>query len=501
MSYAIDNNSQVLVIGMARSGIAAAQAVRRVVPGAHVILADRATDPPGADEAPALRDDGIKVVLGRDDNALLDGCTLVIKSPGVPNEISLLGEARQLGIPVIGEVEFAWRYLDNFVVGVTGTNGKTTTTELIGYILRESGRECVVAGNVGRPLASLVKNVNEDAVLVVELSSFQLEDTIEFRPDVAVLLNLTEDHLDRHPDVEHYFSAKTLIFSNQGPDDVAILNRDDPNSRRPLPGHGRQLWFGRGDIAAGEESPALVYYRDGSICADLTGMHETASGLMARTPWQSAGYQWHDGRKGNGRGEDSEEGECREIIDWSRASLKGEHNLENSLAATAVCLSLGLATDEIAAGLSGFPGVVHRLQEVGTINGVTYINDSKATNVDSAMKALTAFEAGVHLILGGSSKGCSFDELSRAASGEKVKQVIVIGEAAGEIADSFEASGKSVERAEGLGDAVELARQKAVAGDAVLMSPACASFDQYRNYEERGEHFIKLVNDLGQGDN
>jgi UDP-N-acetylmuramoylalanine--D-glutamate ligase len=501
MSHTIDNNSRVLIIGMARSGIAAALAIHRIVPGARVIISDRAAEPAGAEDAQALRDGGVEVALGREDNALLDGCTLVIKSPGVPNEISLLGEARLLGIPVIGEVEFAWQHLENLVVGVTGTNGKTTTTELIGHILRESGRKCVVAGNVGTPLASLVGEVDEDAVLVVELSSFQLEDTVRFRPDIALLLNLTEDHLDRHPDIEHYYSAKTMIFNNQGPDDVAILNRDDPNSRRPITGLGRQLWFSHGSGDSGGKAGAMVYCRDGSICADLDGISETAAALIARTPWQASGYEWGDGRKGYHNGEDSEVGECRKIIDWSEASLKGEHNLENSLAATAACLSLGMATSEIAAGLSGFPGVVHRLQTIGVVGGVTYVNDSKATNIDSAMKALTAFESGVHLILGGSSKGCSFDELSRAASGDKVEQVIVIGEAADEIAASFEAAGRRVERADGMEEAIGLARDNAASGDVVLMSPACASFDQYRNYEERGEHFISLVNQLMQGEN
>ncbi|RJQ46621.1 MAG: UDP-N-acetylmuramoyl-L-alanine--D-glutamate ligase, partial [Gaiellales bacterium] len=352
---------RVLVVGAARSGLAAARALCRVMPDAPVVLADRDSEPALAAEAAQLRELGVGVELGREDNSLLDGCSLVVKSPGVPNGISLLVEARRQGIPVIGEVEFAWRHLENLMVGVTGTNGKTTTTELIGHILKESGRRALVAGNVGTPLSSLVGEVDGDTVLVVELSSFQLEDTVDFRPDVAVLLNLTEDHLDRHPDLEHYFSSKMMVFANQGSEDVAILNRDDPNSQRPVPGHARQLWFGRSGRAAPEAGgpEASVYLREGTICADADTVGEAAAGLKSRVPWQRAGYQWGDGRKGPGGGEDSEGGGCRTVIEWSRASLKGDHNLENALAATAACLSLGLATGEVAAGLTGFPGVRH----------------------------------------------------------------------------------------------------------------------------------------------
>ncbi|MHB8967152.1 MAG: UDP-N-acetylmuramoyl-L-alanine--D-glutamate ligase [Thermoleophilia bacterium] len=499
MADDIFSRSRVLVVGAARSGVAAARAARRSMPDVEVVLADRELNPAGATEADSLREEKIILALGREDDALLDGCILVVKSPGVPNGISLLGEARQLGIPVIGEVEFAWRHLKNVIVGVTGTNGKTTTTELIGHIIKESGRSCEVAGNVGRPLSSLVGEVDEDAILVVELSSFQLEDTVDFRPDVAVLLNLTEDHLDRHPDVEHYYQSKTMIFANQGADDLAILNRDDPNSRRAIPGRARRIWFQRVPAAGGAAEPAAVGVRDGVICADLDALGEASAGLSCRAPWLAAGYEWQDGRKDHTSGEDSEAGGCREIVEWSRASLRGEHNLENALAATAACLSLGLATDEVAAGLVSFPGVRHRLQEVATVKGVTYVNDSKATNVDSAIKALTAYESGVWLILGGSSKGCSFDSLA-AAAGDRVKQVLLIGESAPEIAAGFEQAGRETVMADRLELALERAAEGAEAGDVVLLSPACASFDQYNDYEERGEHFISLVHELEQGE-
>ena len=497
----IDEQKRILIVGAARSGVAAARAARRVIPGAFVTVADRDPQPAGAAEAEALLQEGIAVELGSEDNTLLDGCNLVIKSPGVPSEISLLGEARQRGIPVIGEVEFAWRHLENLIVGVTGTNGKTTTTELIGHIINGSGRLCVVAGNVGTPLSSIVGKVHEEAVLVVELSSFQLEDAIDFRADVAVLLNLTEDHLDRHGDLEHYFSSKMMVFSNQGSDDVAILNHDDPNSHRVVPGQAQQLWFGRERVAGGEDHPPRVYTRDGAIYAELDAVSKAAAGLKLRVPWLASGYPWEHGRKGPGGGEDSGEEGCREIIDWSQANLKGDHNLENALAATAVCLSLGLGAEDVASGLAGFPGVAHRLQEVGIIGGVSYVNDSKATNVHSTIMALTAYESGIHLILGGSSKGCSFERLARAASADRVKQLLLIGDSAPEIAASFERTGRDVQIAGHMEEALRRARESAQPGDVVLLSPACASFDQYQNYEERGEHFIRLVHELEQGGN
>lgn len=499
MTTGSSEGQRVLIVGAARSGVAAARAARRVMPDARITLADRDRDALGAAKVASLAADGVQVELGREDNVLLDGCNLVIKSPGVPNGIDLLAEARQLGIAVIGEVEFAWRHLDNLVIGVTGTNGKTTTTELIGHILRDSGRKCRVAGNVGTPLSSLIGFADPDDVLVVELSSFQLEDTVDFRPDVAVLLNLTEDHLDRHPDIEDYYSAKTMIFANQGPDDLAILNRDDPNSRRPLPGRAPRLWFGRAPGEGDDEPRAVVTVREGVIRADLGAVGEAAAGLKTRVPWLMAGYPWQDGRKAPASGEDSNTDGCRDVVEWARASLKGEHNLENALAATAVCLSLGLTVSEVAAGLAGFPGVAHRLQLVGILDGVIYINDSKATNVDSAIKALTAYDTGIYLILGGSSKGCSFDRLA-AAAGERVKGVLAIGDSAPGIAASFKRAGRSVVMAGDLESAVIQASARAEPGDVVMLSPACASFDQYRNFEERGEHFIRIVQGLGQGE-
>lgn len=497
----LEDIGHLLVLGMARSGIAAARTARRLLPGTRVVLADRQSEPKAAAEASGLEAAGIQVELGREDMALLDGCDLVVKSPGVPQENPLLLEARVRAIPVWGEVEFASRFLSNTIVGVTGTNGKTTTVELLGHIINASGRSCRVAGNVGLALSSLAGDVTAEEIIVVELSSFQLEDIVEFRPGAAILLNLTEDHLDRHPDLEEYFAAKMRIFENQRAEDVSIINLDDPRCRRTVPGHAARVWFSRraGDDKreAGETAEPLVFIRDGVIRANLHGLDTASAGVRERLPqaWKKASAA-ASGRNGNSGGEVSGETGSREILDWREAGLKGEHNLDNCLAATAACLCLGLSPEEVAAGIGSFPGVPHRLQEVREVNGVTYYNDSKATNVDATLKALTAFRRGVHLILGGRSKGCDFDGLAREASSASVSEVILIGEAANDIAASFDLIGGEVVMAGDLGKAVRIAAENAEPGDTVLLSPACASFDQYENYEQRGEHFVELVNKI-----
>ncbi|MFA5801935.1 MAG: UDP-N-acetylmuramoyl-L-alanine--D-glutamate ligase [Thermoleophilia bacterium] len=509
---------RLLVIGMARSGIAAALAARRSLPELEVVIADRDEKPDAAANVDELTKAGVRVELGCEDYSLLDGCGLVVKSPGVPGSIPLIEEARQRGIPVWGEIEFAWRFITNFIIGVTGTNGKTTTTELITHVLAGAGRPCRTAGNIGTALSSFVGNIDEDELLVLELSSFQLEDTIAFRPDVAVLLNLSEDHLDRHDCADDYYSAKMNIFVNQQPHDLAVINLDDPACHRPVPVHVGKVWFSRsaGDSrpAAGERMEPLVFVRDGVIRANLNGLATAGAGVHARLPRPyldgkagavSEGHHGADagrtdmaasGRNEPGNGEDSREAGSTAILAWEDATLKGDHNLENCLAAVSVCLCMGLSPEEVAGGLESFPGVPHRLQQVRVVDGVTYVNDSKATNVDAAIKALTAFEGGVHLILGGSLKGFTFDQLAEDAPEEKVTQLIAIGEAAEEIAASFDQAGREIIMAAGLEEAIAIASASAEPGDVVLLSPACASFDQYDNYEERGEHFISLVNRL-----
>jgi len=385
----------VLVLGLARSGFAAAAALERR--GVEVVRADRE--------------------LGNDEDiGLLDGVELLVKSPGVPAEAPLVAAARERGIPVWSEIELASRLLPNPILGVTGTNGKTTTAEWLGFILGAP-----VAGNVGRALSELDGEVDPDQLVVVELSSFQLEDVHEFRPRIAVLLNLEPDHLDRHGSFDAYQAAKLRIFENQAEDDTAVVPRDLAHVVR-----GRRVEF-----AADDPLPA-------------------------------------------------------------EPSLRGLHNRENAAAATAAARAAGATDEQIAEGLRDFTGVAHRLELVGERRGVTYVNDSKATNVAATLRALAAYEdEPVRLILGGSRKGEDFAALA-AALGPNVHTVYVIGETADELARAI----PDTIRARDLETAVERAATAAQPGEVVLLSPGCASYDQFRDFEERGEEFRRLVENL-----
>jgi UDP-N-acetylmuramoylalanine--D-glutamate ligase len=384
------------VLGLARSGLAAAAALERR--GVDVVRADR-----------RLGNDG---ELG-----LLDGVGLLVKSPGVPAEAPLVAAARDRGLPVWSEVELGSRLLPNMILGVTGTNGKTTTAEWLGFTL-----DAPVAGNVGRALCDLDARVAPDELVVCELSSFQLEDVYELRPRVAVLLNLAPDHLDRHGSFEAYRDAKLRVFENQTPEDTAVV----PRGFGTVPGEAAVVEFSADDPLPAEPS------------------------------------------------------------------LRGTHNRENAAAAAAAARAAGAGDDRIARGLRDFGGVPHRLEPVAERGGVRYVNDSKATNVAAALRALAAYEGEpVRLILGGSGKGEDFAPLA-AALGPNVRAVYAIGETAGALARAI----PDTIRAGDLATAVERAAAAAQPGDVVLLSPACASYDQFRDFEQRGEEFRRLVANL-----
>ncbi|HKP21989.1 MAG TPA: UDP-N-acetylmuramoyl-L-alanine--D-glutamate ligase [Thermoleophilaceae bacterium] len=397
-----------LVVGLARSGTAAARMLRE-----HGEV--RAVDS-GTPDVPA----DIEAHLGVDGVELLDGAAVVVKSPGVPNEAPVIAAARERGVPVLGELELAWRLLPNRFVAVTGTNGKTTTTELLGAIWREAGLPVALAGNVGTPLSALVGEVDPEATIVCEVSSFQAEDSEALAPDTALLLNLTEDHLDRHGSFEAYRDAKLRLFRSQTPDQVAVV---PPGFE--VPGRARRVEFGPLPIPAEE------------------------------------------------------------------IRLRGEHNLENASAAAAAAIESGVPPEAVAGALRTFAGVPHRLEEVGSVNGVLYVNDSKATNVSSAVRGIEAFDGGVHAILGGSLKGGGFEGL-RDALASRAVAAYLIGEAAGRLEQDLDGA-VPLRRSGDLATAVEQASGAAQPGEVVLLSPACASFDQFRDYEERGDVFRSLI--------
>jgi UDP-N-acetylmuramoylalanine--D-glutamate ligase len=463
------------VLGLGRSGRAAVLLARRELPRVEVFAID-AKEEAELGTAPAeLRAAGAVPLLGAA-AALPAGVELLVKSPGVPNSSPVVLAALERGVAIWSEVEFAARFLPNRWIAITGTNGKTTTTELTGQILRDAGLPVEVAGNVGRALANLPGAVDPGAVVVAELSSFQLEHIVSFRPDVACLLNLTEDHIDRHGSFGGYVEAKLRVFENQTPADLALLNADDPGTARAvaagLPGRAR-----RGAFSLATRGVTLGSGAEAAIAPPLAGVTD---GVL----WLAAGA------------------DREQLCPLDELALKGEHNAANSLAAAAAAAALGVAAPDIAATLRGFAGVVHRLQVVGVVSGVTWVNDSKATNVDAALKALTAYSGPVHLILGGSLKGASFDPLAEATEG-RVKEAILIGAAAEPLREAFERRRAVVgQRATpyviltDLEAAVAHAAKVAASGDVVLLSPACASFDHYRNFEERGEHFAALVSGL-----
>ena len=437
-----------LVVGLARSGVAAALALRER--GAEVIGSDvrPAGDARLAGAQGRLSAAGVELLLDAPDDATdaaLRQAGTLIKSPGVPQDAPLVQAARAQGLPIIGELELAWRLLPNEFVAVTGTNGKTTTTEWIGHIHRQAGRPVAVAGNVGTAASTLVGRASPQVTIVCEASSFQLEDTEAFSPEVAVLLNLAEDHLDRHGSFECYVEAKLRIFAHQGNHDVAVAPID--LGVEDLGGCATRLLFGQHPGAALSERAGFLWWED------------------------------------------------HPLVPTEELALPGAHNRQNAMAAAAACLARGLRPDAVADGLKDFPGVAHRLETIATIDGVTYVNDSKATNVPSTLVALDALSAPIQLIAGGRGKGQDFSPLTPAVAG-RCTAVYLIGEAADELEHVLAGSGVSLQQTGTLRRAVEAASAAARPEEIVLLSPACASYDQYTDFEARGEDFRRLVKSL-----
>jgi len=441
---------RVLVVGLGKSGVASALFLQKQ--GARVSVSDAKSPEQLRQEIPVLLDAGVMVETGEHGERTFREQDLIVISPGVPFDMPQLARARARGVPIIGEVELAYRFLRGNIVAVTGSNGKTTTTTLAGAVIAASGRDTLVGGNIGTPAISFVEAATDQTWIVLEISSFQLESAVEFRPKIAAVLNVTPDHLDRHYTLENYVAAKARIFENQTAEDAAILNADDATC-----------------VAMASSVKSRVYW--------FSRVREVERGTFVR----GKEIVWRDG--------DREQ----PILPVSEISLKGAHNLENVLAAVAVGMLVKADPAAIRRAVEEFRAVEHRLEYVGTIRGVEYYNDSKATNVDATIKALESFPGRVHLILGGKDKGSDYTVLNELIA-QRVKRVYTIGAAAEKIESQIR--GAEVLRSQTLQKAVQRASELASAGDIVLLAPACASFDQFDSYEHRGRVFKELVRGL-----
>jgi UDP-N-acetylmuramoylalanine--D-glutamate ligase len=441
---------KVLVVGLGKSGLAAALFLRRR--GAQVTVSDNRSAELLGKDIPALLEEGIAVEAGGHGLLTFRRQDLIVVSPGVPLDTPELVQVKAFGLPIIGEVELALRYLKGKSLAITGSNGKTTTTALCGEILKASGLPVEVGGNIGVPVIALVDQSRDDGWSVLEVSSFQLETTYRFRPEIAVILNVTPDHLDRHGTFENYAAAKERIFANQTAEDALVLNADDDvTSRMAARATSRIFWFSAKRIV-----------RQGAF------VHEGA--IVFRSSEQAA---------------------PEFILKVENIPLKGQHNVENVLAAVCAARLAGVEPDVIRKAVESFKAVEHRLEFVAEINGVDYYNDSKATNVDAAAKAIASFPGGVRLILGGKDKNSDYRQL-RALLEERVKTVYTIGAAAEKIEMQIYGA-VPVVSAGTLDQAVARAGDAAQPGEIVLLAPACSSFDQFENYEHRGQVFKDLV--------
>ncbi len=446
-------NKRVLVVGLGRSGLAAAIFLRSR--GACVTVSDIRSADLLAREIPSLLDAGIMVETGGHGLFTFRRQDLIVVSPGVPLDTPELKQARSFGLPIIGELELAARHLRGTILAVTGSNGKTTTTTLLGKILSEGGLPTQVGGNIGLPVVDLIPPSTPETWNVLEVSSFQLETIDQFHPRIAAILNITPDHLDRHGSLENYISAKERIFANQTPDDMLVLNADDDAAHRcAARARSRIFWFSHKRAV-----------RQGAF------VHQ---GVVVFVPSEGAAME--------------------PVLPLSSIHLKGSHNVENVLAAVCAARLAGVPAASIRSSVETFAAVEHRLEFVANVNGADFYNDSKATNVDATIKAIAAFPRGVHLILGGKDKNSDYTLLAPLLR-QRVKSVYTIGSAAEKIEHQLAGVVKMV-AAGTLEKAVRCASEAAQPGETVLLAPACSSFDQFESYEHRGRTFKELVQAL-----
>ena len=442
---------RVLVVGLGKSGVASSLFLQSR--GARVTVSDEKSQEQLRNEIPALLDKGIVVETGKHGERTFRDQDLIVVSPGVPNNVPALLNARKQGTPIIGEIELAARYLEGQVIAITGSNGKTTTTTLTGEVVAAGGLQSLVGGNIGTPAITFVDQSSPSTWVVLEISSFQLETIETFRPHIAAILNITPDHLDRHGSMDAYIAAKARIFENQTDKDFAVLNMDDPTC-----------------VALGQNLKSQVYWFSRKVGGER--------GAFVR----------------NGKIIFRDAKDEREIMPVDEITVKGAHNLENVLAAVAMGSLAGVQPSKVRQAVKDFKAVEHRLEYTATIHGVQYFNDSKATNVDATIKALESFPGNIHLILGGKDKGSDYSVLNDLLK-SRVKRVYTIGAAAQKI--ELQIAGTAEITSSGTLDAaVRKASEFAKPGDIVLLAPACASFDQFQSYEHRGRAFKEAVHAL-----
>ena len=446
---------KVLVVGMARSGVAASQLLRAY--GAEVTVNDSKSEEELGDQLSSLQGLKLERRFGCGAMDLLKGHDCLIISPGIPDTAPFVRKAKEMGLYVIGELELASQLSKGTLIAVSGTNGKTTTVSLLGEIFRNGGKVTHVVGNIGYPysLAALISKPED--IMVCEVSSFQMETADTFHPHIAVLTNITEDHLNRHGTMEVYTELKMRIFRNQTPEDYAVFNADDPG----LENLHKQVKSRVLQFSHKKEVPEGAFVRDGEVIVRMNG-------------------------------------EERRVCAVNEIRIPGAHNLENALGAVCAAAAMEVPIPVIRHSLRTFRGVEHRIESVRELDGIEYINDSKGTNVDSTIKAVETMNKPTVIILGGYDKHTSFDPLSAVmAKNAMIREAVLIGETAGQIEQSLRAAGfTGIHRAESMREAVELSRSLASDGWNVLLSPACASFDMFRDYEERGRKFKEIVHGL-----
>ena len=464
-------NRKIVVVGLGSSGVATARFL--INRGARVCATDMAVEADLSPAAMSLRETGVHLELGGHKLETIENADLVVTSPGVPQAAGLLSHARAHGISVVGEMELAARFVREPIVAITGTNGKTTTTTLIGDMLRRSGVSAFVGGNIGTPLISYVDEEVRAQIVVVEVSSFQLDTIDRFHANVAVLLNITEDHLDRYPDMDAYARSKARIFENQRAEDVAIVNGSDKRIEALTKGiASRKLYFSRHSAARREAADEGAVITDKAVLIAPRALKGALSTTVSAPPVA-----------------DNEP-----AIPFSAIKLFGRHNHENAAAAALATLAAGGSMSGIKAALADFSGLPHRLELVSAVGGVLFFNDSKATNVDAVVRALESFGEPIVLLLGGRNKGGDFTPLVDGVR-RRVKHLVLFGEAR-EVIDAALGGIVPVASARSMADAVAKASEISSPGDVVLLSPGCASFDAYENYARRGDDFRRCVERL-----